>query len=178
MESDANRVIEAAVLVPVFRREDGAVRIVLIRRGERGMHGGQLAFPGGKREPADGSLLDTALREAHEEIGITSDRVNVLAHLPPVETLVTSFRIFPFLARITPPDAWRCQEGEVAEVIEVIVRDLARPEAHVDDMPDFPDWPGPRPLPFYRIGPHRLWGATHRILHRLLPRLLSDEWKI
>lgn len=178
MDDAPNRMVEAAVLVPVFRREDGVLRIVLIRRGERGVHGGQLAFPGGKREPADGSLLDTALREAREEIGITSDRVSVLAHLPSVETLVTEFRIFPFLARIEAPEAWHYQDGEVAEVIEVLVRDLARPEAHAEDMTDIPDWPGPRPLPFYKIGPHRLWGATHRILHLLLPRLLAEEWRI
>ena len=177
-EGTPQRVVEAAVLVPVFRREDGALRIVLIRRGERGVHGGQLAFPGGKREPADRSLLDTALREAREEIGITSDRVSVLADLPPVETLVTSFRIFPFLARIEPPDIWRCQDGEVAEVMEVIAQDLARPEAHAEDMTDFPEWPGPRPLQFYKIGPHRLWGATHQILHLLLPRLLAEEWRV
>ena len=101
-----------------------------------------------------------------------------MADLPPVETLVTSFRIFPFLARIEPPDTWHCQNGEVAEVMEVAVQDLTRPEAHAEDMTDFPDWTGPRPLPFYRIGPHRLWGATHRILHLLLPRLLAEEWKI
>jgi 8-oxo-dGTP pyrophosphatase MutT (NUDIX family) len=178
MESAPNRLVEAAVLVPVFRREDGALRLVLIRRSEGGVHGGQLAFPGGKRENADRSLLDTALREAREEIGITSDRVSVLAQLPPVETLVTGFRIFPFLARIAPPDAWQCQDSEVAEVIEVLARDLARPETQAEDLTDFPDWPGPRPRPFYRIGPHRLWGATHRILHLLLPRLLADEWKI
>lgn len=178
MESTPNRPVEAAVLVPVFRRADGVLRMVLIRRGERGVHGGQLAFPGGKREPADRTLLETALREAREEIGITGDRVSVLSDLPPVETLVTGFRIFPFLARIVPPDAWQCQAGEVAEVLEIVVQDLTKPEAHVEDMGDLPDWPGPRPLPFYKIGPHRLWGATHRILHRLLPRLLAEEWKI
>jgi 8-oxo-dGTP pyrophosphatase MutT (NUDIX family) len=178
VEGASNRLIEAAVLVPVFRREDGALRIVLIRRSARGVHGGQLAFPGGKCETADRSPLDTALREAREEIGIASDRVAVLAHLPPVETLVTGFQIFPFLARIEPRDAWQCQDDEVAEVIEVLARDLARPEAHAEDMTDFPDWTGPRPLPFYRIGPHRLWGATYRILHQLLPRLLADEWEI
>jgi hypothetical protein len=45
-------------------------------------------------------------------------------------------------------------------------------------MTDFPEWPGPRPLPFYKIGPHRLWGATHQILHLLLPRLLAEEWRV
>lgn len=178
VEDAPNHIVEAAVLVPVFRREDGALQIVLIRRGERGVHGGQLAFPGGKCEPADRSLLDTALREAREEIGITSDRVCVLAHLPPVETLITGFRIFPFVARIEPPKAWQCQDREVAEVMEVMVRDLARPEAHGEDMTNFPDWPGPRPLPFYKIGPHRLWGATYRIVQLLLPRLLAEEWRI
>ena len=118
------------------------------------------------------------MREAREEIGITSDRVKILADLEPVETLVTGFRISPFLARVEPLAAWQCQDGEVAEVIEVMVRELAKPEAHGEDMTDFPEWPGPRPLPFYQIGRHRLWGATYRIVRSLLPRLLAEEWKI
>src|SRR5688500_13126070 len=60
--------IEPAALIPVYRDRDGHVRLVLIRRGEGGVHGGHLAFPGGKRDPDDASMQDTAVREAEEEI--------------------------------------------------------------------------------------------------------------
>jgi 8-oxo-dGTP pyrophosphatase MutT (NUDIX family) len=168
---------DAAVLVPVYRDGDGAIRIVLIRRGERGVHGGQLALPGGKPDPGDASLFETALREANEEIGLSSETVELLESLPVLETRSTGFRIAPYLARIRPPDRWRPAEGEIAEVIEVRVNDLLDPATH-DHAVDFPTRSGPQRFPFYRVGPYRLWGATYGILHPLLPRLAAGEWEV
>lgn len=173
--SDAPR-RDAAVLVPIFRDAGGELRLVLVRRAAGGLHGGQLAFPGGKREPGDRTALDTALREAAEETGLDPRRVEVLAELPVLETRTTNFRIAPFLARVTPPERWSPAPAEVAEVIEVKVADLVRPEAHGESVERFPTWPEPRTIGFYRVGPHRLWGATYRILQPLLPRLAAGEW--
>jgi 8-oxo-dGTP pyrophosphatase MutT (NUDIX family) len=170
--------IEAAVLVPVYRDDNGEIRVVLVRRGEGGTHGGLLAFPGGKHDSGDRSLLETALREAREEIGITGERIEILADLPGVETMTTGFLIFPFLARIAPPTQWQRDEREIAEIIEVKLSELAHPEAHGEDVRQLPGWPEPRRTPFYRVGPYQLWGATYRILHPLLPRLLAEEWTI
>ncbi|HEY3110169.1 MAG TPA: NUDIX domain-containing protein, partial [Chloroflexota bacterium] len=61
------RPVEAAVLAPVYRDAEGRLRLVLILRGPRGVHGSQIALPGGRREPGDRDLLATALREAEEE---------------------------------------------------------------------------------------------------------------
>ncbi len=124
----ANRTA-AAVLVPVFRDREGRARLVLIVRAERGVHGGQLAFPGGVREPGDASLLETALREAAEEIGLARERVEVLEALPVFETRSTGFAIAPFLARIAPPHAWRPAPDEVAGVLEPALDELADPAA-------------------------------------------------
>ena len=98
---------EAAVLVPVYRRPDGELVVVLVRRARGGVHGGQLALPGGQRDPGDVDLAATALREAEEEIGLAGDRVELLAALPVVETQTTGFRIAPFLARLVVPTPWR-----------------------------------------------------------------------
>jgi hypothetical protein len=106
----------------------------------------------------------------------TPRRVEVLAELPVLETRTTNFRIAPFLARVTPPERWSPAPAEVAEVIEVKVADLVRPEAHGESVERFPTWPEPRTIGFYRVGPHRLWGATYRILQPLLPRLAAGEW--
>ena len=166
--------VEAAVLAPVYRDGGGHPRLVLVRRGPRGVHGGQLALPGGRREPADASLLETALREAEEEIGLDRRQVEVVAELPMVTTATTGFRIAPFLGRLlTPPAPWRRQELEIAEVLEVDIAELAA--AHGEEEMHFPSWPVPRMVPFYRVGEHKLWGATYRIVQPLLPRLLGGD---
>jgi 8-oxo-dGTP pyrophosphatase MutT (NUDIX family) len=89
VEEEPRRI--AAVLVPVFRDEDGRLRIVLIVRSDRGLHGGQLALPGGKADDSDDSLLATALREAEEEVGLRAHQVEVLAALDPLETMATGW---------------------------------------------------------------------------------------
>jgi 8-oxo-dGTP pyrophosphatase MutT (NUDIX family) len=169
---------ESAVLVPIFCDAAGEANLVLVRRTDYGVHGWQLAFPGGKREPTDTSLLATALREAEEEIGLPRAAIEVLAALPPVHTRSSGFHIAPFLARITPPLTWHVQPTEVAEVMHVPVRYLADPITAGQESWQLPGWPAPELIDFWRVGPHHLWGATYRIVHALLPRLLAGEWPL
>ena len=169
--------MDAAVLVPLHRDAAGELRVVLVRRTEGGLHGGQLAFPGGKHDVGDASLRETALREACEEIGLEAASATVLAALDPIETRVTGFRIHPFLARVEPPRRWRPSAGEVAEVLEPTVAALADPANRGSSVEQFPGWPAPARIEFIRVGPHRLWGASYRILAPLLPRLTAGEWE-
>jgi len=169
---------ESAVLVPVYRDEAGSLRLVLVRRAAGGLHGGQLAFPGGTVEPGDESPRAAALREAEEEIGLAPAGVTVLAELEVVETRTSNFRIAPFLARIERPLYWRPAFREVAEVFEPGAAELADPGARGEAVENFGTWLAPMKVKFIRVGDHRLWGATLRILDPLLPRLLADEWPI
>ena len=169
---------ESAVLVPVFRDAAGEVQVVLVRRGKHGVHGGQLAFPGGKRDPGDLSLLATALRETAEEIGLDAASIQVLAELPAIQTRTTGFHIAPFLARIVPPAAWQFAEPEIAEVLCVSLRHLADPTAVVHEQWQLPGWPHSELVSFWQVGAYPLWGASYRILQSLLPRLLAGEWAI
>jgi 8-oxo-dGTP pyrophosphatase MutT (NUDIX family) len=171
--------VDAAVLAPVYRGSDGRARLVFVRRTPGGVHGDQIAFPGGRREPTDGTLVRTALREAEEEIGLAPSQVSILAELPLVDTMTTGFRVAPFLGKLArPPAAWRRQESEIAEVLDVRLEDLLRPDAHGEEVWTFPSWNGPRTVPFYRIGAHKLWGMTYRVVESLLPRLQAGEWEI
>jgi 8-oxo-dGTP pyrophosphatase MutT (NUDIX family) len=169
---------EAAVLVPVYRAQDGELVVVLVRRAQGGAHGGHLALPGGQRDPSDADLAATALREANEELGLASGQVELLAALAVVETQTTGFRIAPFLARVTVLVPWRPQEGEIAEVVELPVAELARPEVRAEEVRAFPTWPAPRRIRLWRVGRHEVWGVTYRILEPLVPRLLAGEWRL
>ena len=173
-----NALIESAVIVPLYRDDDGEVRLVIVRRVDGGPHGGQLAFPGGKFSDGDATLFDTALRETHEEIGLAPDAVDVLKRLEPIDTVTTGFVIIPFLARIVRPLEWKRSESEITEILEVPLRHFADPAIHDEEMRSFVGLPTPIRIPFYRIGNWELWGATYRILHPLLPRLFAEEWEI
>ena len=157
--------IDSAVLAPIYRDPHNDLRLVFIRRGPHGVHGGQIAFPGGRREPEDTSLLATALREAEEEVGLDPGHVDVLTDLPTIETIATGFRVAPFLGRLNgAPPTWRRQETEIDEILEVRLNDLLRPDAHAVETWQLPGWAEPHEIPFYWIGPYKLWGATYKIV--------------
>src|SRR5258705_11289153 len=99
--------IDAAVLIPVYRSQDGELHIVMILRNPGGVHGGQIAFPGGKHDAVDATMLDTALRELQEELGLAVAREDGPAELPVEPTRTTGYRGFPYLVRITVPEQWR-----------------------------------------------------------------------
>ena len=170
---------QAAVLVPVFRDHGGALRLVLIRRVERGIHGGQIAFPGGRIEPGDPDHAAAALRETHEEIGLPPQAVDLLADLRPVATRSSGFDIRPFLARITPPTAWAPQLAEVSEVLTPTVARLAEPGRLTTIQVAPPILPVSRRLPCIRLDADTVvWGATYRILRPLLRPLLAGRWPV
>ncbi|MCA8831371.1 NUDIX hydrolase [Hymenobacter pini] len=169
---------DSAVLVPVFRDGAGELQVVMVRRAAFGVHGGQLAFPGGKPEPQDADLQATALREAFEEVHLPPNDVEILAALPTVPVL-SGFRISPFLGRIRRPAVWQWQTAEVDEVLEIPLHYLADAANHTEETWELPGWPGPRRIPFYRLaGGHPLWGASYNIIRPLIPRLLAGEFDV
>lgn len=166
------------MLAPVFRDAEGVLRIVLLVRTDRGIHGGQIGFPGGRPESVDRDLVATALREAEEEIGLPPDRVEVLAALAPLETAATGWRVHPFLGLVPNEITWRLQPDEVVRLLTPAVEMLNDPTQR-------------RRLPFssghFRrrievdgidVDGNVLWGMTLRLLDDLVPRLLAGEWAV
>jgi 8-oxo-dGTP pyrophosphatase MutT (NUDIX family) len=167
----------AAVLVPVFRDEDGRLRLVLIVRTDRGLHGGQLALPGGKVDADDETLMATALREAEEEIGLAPSDVQVLAELDSVRSGPTDYEVHPFLARVPSTTQWRPNPDEVAEVLTPAVDELWDPEIRRELLFTSKRWPEGLLVDGIPIGDRVLWGMTLRLLDDVVPRLLAGEWE-
>lgn len=170
---------QAAVLVPVYRDADGVPRIVLIRRTEYGIHAGQIALPGGRTEPGDASLADTAVRETFEEIGVPPERIDILASLRRVRTRSSGFDIQPFLGRIRPPVEWRLQAAEVAAILTPAIESFTHPQCLTSAFVHPATWPEPRRVPCLRLdGDTVVWGATYRILRPLLRPLAGGHWPV
>ena len=169
----------SAVLVPVFRDREAELRLVLVVRGRQGLHGDQLGLPGGAAEAHDRSLLDTALRETEEEIGLKRRDVEILAALEQIDSRTSGFRVHPFLARVPPQPEWQGASGEITGVVTPAVRALTDPASRREQRMSFPTWPEDRIVECVEVtGDHLLWGLTLRILDPVLPRLLAGEWAI
>jgi 8-oxo-dGTP pyrophosphatase MutT (NUDIX family) len=151
----------AAVLVPIV----GERSIVFTRRTEElPRHPGEISFPGGIRHDDDASALDTALREADEELGIAPASVDVLGALPPVHTFVSRILIVPFVGVLRDGRAFRPNPGEIAEVLTFPLDELIAAETQVEWRRGKGIYVGQA----YEMGHHTIWGATARILASLL----------
>jgi 8-oxo-dGTP pyrophosphatase MutT (NUDIX family) len=166
----------AAVLAPVFRDDEGDLRLVLIVRTDRGHHGGQLAFPGGRVDADDASYLSAALREAHEEIGLDPAVVQVVAELPNVRSGPTNLEVFPFLGRIPAGLDFRPSPHEVDGVLTPTVEELWDPSIRRELLFTSARWPEGLLVDGIPVGSRVLWGMTLRLLDDLVPRLLAGEW--
>lgn len=159
--------VDAAVLVPLYPDpQHGLATVLTERRHDLRRHAGEIAFPGGRRDPGE-DLVTTALREAEEEIGLPRDAVRVIGALTPVTTMVTGFRVYPFVSLIEPGHAWLPHEPEVAAVLEL---PLARLQEGRRYRP-LPRQGLPVPTAHYVVDGHLVWGATARMLGQLLRRI-------
>ncbi len=161
----------AAVLILGYPR-NGKPHIVFTRRTETvSNHRGQISLPGGRRDPGDDSLEKTALRETHEELGIPPADVSVLGRLDDELVIVSNFLIAPYVAALDYEPSFQPSAMEVAEVIEVPLDQLADPAIFREEDWDRPERPR---MQFYTVGPYEIWGATARILRKLLASDFPD----
>jgi 8-oxo-dGTP pyrophosphatase MutT (NUDIX family) len=162
----------AAVLVPVLLEPEGARLIYTVRRGDLQDHAGQISFPGGSMDPADGSLRETALREAEEEIDLSPDLVEVVGELEEMYIPPSDFRVSPFVGLLPPEAEMVLAPDEVEAIFTVSLDELMAPETfrRVLWSRDGRDYV----VPVFAVsGPPRreIWGATDAMTASLLVRL-------
>ena len=160
----------AAVLLLLYLK-DGEYCVLLNKRTDRvEHHKGEISFPGGVRDESDDTLLETALRETQEEMGIAPRHVELLGELDDTPTS-TSFLINAFVGAIPYPYEFSPSDVEVAEVLEIPLRALLDPANSRDEVRVVDGLLASSPV--YSYGGHLIFGATARILERLLELLGS-----
>lgn len=158
---------DAAVLLLLHAVDDVEHVLLQVRTSMVEHHRGEISFPGGRRDRVDATLLDTALRETQEEIGVPPEMVEVFGALDDTETRASNYRVRPYVGAVTPGfDAFLHAEREVSAMLRVPVSHLLDPGNHV--------WKAVEQdgatvaSPAYQFGEHVIWGATARVLAQFL----------
>ena len=163
---DAHGRTEAAVLVPMHGWPENPGLVFTERKSDLNRHAGEISFPGGRRDGNE-ELLDTALREAEEEIGLAPDNVEVVGALPPIGTFVTNYKVHPFVGLIQEGMRFEPNPTEVESVLVASLDDLVAAYAKRRLVR--------RGVPIktdtYEIADKLIWGATARILTDFLTRI-------
>ncbi len=155
------------VLILLYPHQ-GELYIPLMLRPEYGgAHSGQVSFPGGKKEEYDKSLIETALRESEEELGIPNDRVDVIGKLSELFIIASNFNILPVIGSMDERPQFKPDNREVVEIIETPISLLldsstvGRKSFKEDSKLDID-------APYFDINGHHVWGATAMILNEFL----------
>lgn len=168
-EGDAR---QGAVLILLYSA-DRQIYVVLTRRhDDLATHAGQISLPGGRREGLE-TLQETALREAHEEVGVRPADVTILGELMPLYIPPSDFEVHPFVGWHEQKPAFVPQEAEVAEIIEVPLDHLLQAGARQEEIWDRQGIS--MQIPFFRVGSHKVWGATAMILSEFVERLQAES---
>lgn len=161
---------DAAVLLPLFVDDAGETRLLLTRRsGRLRNHRGEVAFPGGRLD-VDETPLQAALRETEEEVALPRSAVRIVGELEPLTTVVSSSRITPLVGVIDDMAAHlanlRPNPVEVDRIFTVSLTELVHADCYREEIWPFPD--GTFPVWFFEVEDDTIWGATARMIRRLL----------
>jgi 8-oxo-dGTP pyrophosphatase MutT (NUDIX family) len=158
--------VDAAVLAPIYGWPDEPGLVFTERRHDLRRHAGEISFPGGRSDEGE-SYVETALREAEEEIGLERARVEVVGALPPIGTFVTNYKVHPIVGLIGSELEFQPNPAEVETVLAFRLDELRKGFA----MRRLVRRGIPIRTPTYVVADHLIWGATARILGELLARL-------
>ncbi len=168
IERERRTLTPAAVLVPLVERPQGYTVLLTQRTAHLEHHAGQISFPGGRAEEEDASPMETALREAEEEIGLHRRHVVEIAGFLDLYQTITGFLITPVVGFVTPPFELRLDAFEVAESFEVPLDFILDPQHHERRSMLYQG----QPRQYYVISYKErfIWGATAAMLVNLARR--------
>ncbi|MCX2742383.1 CoA pyrophosphatase [Mangrovivirga sp. M17] len=155
------------VMVLFYPEDDGTISLPLMLRPEYpGVHSGQISLPGGKQEPGDKNLIETAIRETEEEIGVNSSDINILGNLSELFIFASNFLVIPSIGYLDYKPDFVPEEGEVEKIIPFPVKSLIDPETV--KTTNIQAARGIRlHAPYFDVEGHIVWGATAMMLSEL-----------
>lgn len=157
---------EGAVLI-AFYEENGQLYFPLIQRPTYdGVHSGQIALPGGKKEESDRDLIQTAIRESYEEVGIDPAKVEVIGTLSSFYVGASNFQVLPVLAHLQEKPLWKPEPSEVDEIIESPLEAFLRPDAIKEKTLNIRGFS--MMAPYFDVKGKVIWGATAAMLSELM----------
>jgi 8-oxo-dGTP pyrophosphatase MutT (NUDIX family) len=163
----------AAVLITMVERESGLHLLFTSRTKHLAQHPGQISFPGGRMDAEDSNAIDTALREAYEEIGLHKELVDVFGTLPDYFT-ITGYRVTPVVAAVRQLSGLKLNSNEVAEIFEVPLAYLMDGKAHQRRSGLLPNQTVSRSFYAMPYQNYFIWGATAGMLRNLFHFLRAD----
>jgi 8-oxo-dGTP pyrophosphatase MutT (NUDIX family) len=155
------------VLVLFYEKENELHLILTLRRQYPGVHSGQMSFPGGKKDEGDLDVLETALREAFEEVGVPSDRVEVISKLSELYIPPSNFLVYPTVGFLKEKIEFVKQESEVEEIVEIPLSFFLNQESAKETSIQLSHKVSVN-VPAYVYQDYVIWGATAIILSELV----------
>ncbi|GMN11807.1 CoA pyrophosphatase [Croceitalea sp. MTPC9] len=167
-EKIAERKPKRAAVMALFYpgREEETRLLLILRKTYKGVHSNQVGFPGGKVEEADKNLLETALRETKEEVGVLPSKIEVLKELSDLYIPPSNFMVQPYIGVYAEPKPFRIQESEVEDLVEVLYSDFMD-ERNLTYQNLTTSYADKIDVPAFKLNGYVVWGATAMMLSEI-----------